>query len=408
MKKTVLLVATFDTKGKEARYLKQCIESKGFNVLTMDAGILGASDMPVDINREEISEHGGIPLAEVIATGDKGKCIINMMRGTEAYCEELFENNRIDGVIGIGGAQGTDIACAGMRILPTGMPKLMVSTVASGKTPFGSFVGTKDITMMHSVADIQGLNFLTRRILDNAAGAICGMLKEFTTLLPEPEGIPVAMSMLGTTTPGALRSKGFLEEKGYEVVTFHQNGTGGIAMEDMIRGGAFKAVLDLALHEIGDRYKGGLHGAIRDDRLQAAGETGIPQIVAPGSINYAVLGPLDSLTPEMRARKLIVHNPNLTLVRLTPDELRGVGELVAEKLNRAKGPTQMFIPLKGFSFPDREGHPHWDPEGNQAFIDALKKNLRSNIPYTELDAHINDPDFIDPVVETFFAMMEGR
>ncbi len=405
MKKTVLLIATFDTKGKEAQYLKQCIESKGLNVLTMDAGILGASDMPVDINREEISERGGMPLTEAIATGDKGKCIINMMRGTEAYCEELFATNRIDGVIGIGGAQGTDIACAGMRILPTGMPKLMVSTVASGKTTFGPFIGTKDITMMHSVADIQGLNFLTRRILDNAAGAICGMLKEFTTLLPEPEGIPVAMSMLGTTTPGALRCKRFLEEKGYEVVTFHQNGTGGIAMEDMIRGGAFKAVLDLALHEIGDRYKGGLHGAIRDDRLEAAGEKGIPQIVAPGSINYAVLGPLDSLSPEMKARKLIVHNPNLTLVRLSTEELRDVGKLVAEKLNRAKGTTHVFIPLKGFSFPDREGHPHWDPEGNRAFIDALKQNLRSDIPLTELNAHINDPDFIDPVVDLFFNIM---
>ncbi len=407
MKKTVLLIATFDTKGKEAQYLKQCIESRGLNVLTLDAGILGASEMPVDIGREEISERGGISLEEAIETGDKGKCIINMMRGTEAYCEELFENNRMDGVIGIGGAQGTDIACAGMRILPTGMPKLMVSTVASGKTPFGPFIGTKDITMMHSVADIQGLNFLTRRILDNAAGAICGMLKEFTTLLPEPEGIPVAMSMLGTTTPGALRCKGFLEEKGYEVVTFHQNGTGGIAMEDMIRGGAFKAVLDLALHEIGDRYKGGLHGAIREDRLEAAGDMGIPQIVAPGSINYAVLGPLDSLSPEMKARKLIVHNPNLTLVRLSTEELQDVGKLVAEKLNRTKGATHVFIPLKGFSFPDREGLPHWDPEGNQAFIDALKQNIRSDIPLTELDAHINDPNFIDPVADAFIAIMDN-
>ena len=407
MKKTVLLIATFDTKGKEAQYLKQCIESRGLNVLTLDAGILGASEMPVDINREEISERGGISLEEVIETGDKGKCIINMMRGTEAYCEELFENNRMDGVIGIGGAQGTDIACAGMRILPTGMPKLMVSTVASGKTLFGPFIGTKDITMMHSVADIQGLNFLTRRILDNAAGAICGMLKEFTTPLPEPEGIPVAMSMLGTTTPGALRCKGFLEARGYEVVTFHQNGTGGIAMEDMIRGGAFKAVLDIALHEIGDRYKDGLHGAIREDRLEAAGDMGIPQIVAPGSINYAVLGPLDTLSPEMKARKLIVHNPNLTLVRLSTEELRDVGKLVAQKLNRAKGTTHVFIPLKGFSFPDREGLPHWDPEGNQAFIDALKQNIRSDIPLTELDAHINDPDFIDPVTDAFIAIMDN-
>jgi uncharacterized protein (UPF0261 family) len=140
--------------------------------------------------------------------------------------------------------------------------------------------------------------------------------------------------------------------------------------------------------------------------LEAAGEKGIPQVVAPGSINYVVLGPLNTLAPEWRSRKLIVHNPNLTLVRLKPDELRGVGKLVAEKLNRAKGSTHVFIPLKGFSYPDRENLPHWDPEGNQAFIDSLKTHLHSSIPVTELDAHINDPEFIDPVVGTFLLMMK--
>ena len=405
MKKTVLLIATFDTKGKEAQYLKQCIESQGLFVLTLDSGILEASEMSTDIDRTEVARRGGIPMADALSTGDKGACILNMMRGVEACCKDLFHENRFQGVIGIGGAQGTDMACAGMRILPTGVPKLMVSTVASGKATFGPFIGTKDITMMHSVADMQGLNFLTKRILENAAGAISGMLKEFSDTLLKPEGIPVALSMLGTTTPGALRCKGLLEEKGYEVVCFHQNGTGGIAMEDMIRDGAFKAVMDLALHEIGDRYKGGLHGAIREDRLEAAVETGVPLIVAPGSVNYVVLGPLDSVPPEMKKRKLIVHNPNLTLVRLSPDELHEVGILVAEKLNRARGATHVFIPLKGFSFPDREGLPHWEPEGNQAFIDALKQNIRSDIPLTELDAHINDPDFIDPVVDQFFKIM---
>jgi len=405
MKKTVLLIATFDTKGKEAQYLKQCIESQGLFVLTLDSGILEASEMSTDIDRTEVARRGGIPMADALSTGDKGACILNMMRGVEACCKDLFHENRFQGVIGIGGAQGTDMACAGMRILPTGVPKLMVSTVASGKATFGPFIGTKDITMMHSVADMQGLNFLTKRILENAAGAISGMLKAFSDTLLKPEGIPVALSMLGTTTPGALRCKGLLEEKGYEVVCFHQNGTGGIAMEDMIRDGAFKAVMDLALHEIGDRYKGGLHGAIREDRLEAAVETGVPLIVAPGSVNYVVLGPLDSVPPEMKKRKLIVHNPNLTLVRLSPDELHEVGILVAEKLNRARGATHVFIPLKGFSFPDREGLPHWEPEGNQAFIDALKQNIRSDIPLTELDAHINDPDFIDPVVDQFFKIM---
>jgi uncharacterized protein (UPF0261 family) len=222
----------------------------------------------------------------------------------------------------------------------------------------------------------------------------------------KPRGIPVALSMLGTTTPGALQVKSILERRGYEVVAFHQNGTGGIAMEEMIREGAFKGVLDLNLHEIGDRFVGGLHSDPRGERLEAAGELGIPQVVAPGSINYAVWGPFPSLSKELKSRKYIIHNPNMTLVRLSPDELRSVGKLTAEKLNRAKGPTRVFIPLRGFSYPDRENLPHWDPQGNRAFIESLKAHLRPSIPLEEIDAHINDPEFIDPVAEAFLSILK--
>ena len=407
MNKTVLLIATFDTKEAEALFLKSRMEARGMRVLTMDTGILAPPKSKVDVDQNRIALRGGISLKEVVAAGDKGKCILNMMRGAEMIARELYEQGKFRGVIGIGGAQGTEIACAAMRQLPVGAPKLAVSTVASGRATFGPFVGTKDITMMHSVADMQGLNFLTKRILENAAGAIYGMMESLEEELMKPESIPVAMSMLGTTTPGALRCKGILESKGFEVVTFHQNGTGGIAMEDMIREGTFRGVLDLNLHEIGDRFVGGLHSSQRDDRLEAAGAKGIPQVVAPGSINYVVLGPLAGLSPEWRSRKLIVHNPSLTLVRLNAEELRDVGRQVAEKLNRAKGPTHLFIPLKGFSYPDRENLPHWDPEGNRSFIDSLKANLHPSVPLTELDAHINDPEFIDPVTKVFLSMMKG-
>jgi uncharacterized protein (UPF0261 family) len=405
MEKKVLLIATFDTKEEEAFFLKKRIEVRGFSVITMDTGILAPPRVPVDIDQQQVALSGGVRLQEIVASGDKGKCILNMIQGARVICKRLYDQGRIHGVVGIGGAQGTEIGCAAMRCLPVGVPRLMVSTVASGQATFGPYVGTKDITMMHSVADMQGLNFLTKRILENAAGAICGMMKDFEENSIRPEGIPVALSMLGTTTPGALHCKKILEGRGFEVVTFHQNGTGGIAMEELIRGEAFRGVLDLNLHEIGDRFVGGLHGAIREDRLEAAGEIGIPQVVAPGSINYVVLGPLYGLAPKWKSRKLIVHNPSLTLVRLSPDELSEVGKLVAEKLNRAKGPTQMFIPLKGFSYPDRENLPHWEPEGNQAFIHSLKTHLDPSVPVTELDAHINDPEFIDPVVETFLSMM---
>ena len=405
MDRTVLLIATFDTKEQEAVFLIKCLQDRGVAVLTMDAGILSPSIIPMDVDQDQVASHGGNSLEDLLVVGDKSACLFNMIRGAEILTAELYEQGRFHGVISIGGGQGTDIGCAAMRCLPTGVPKLMVSTVASGRATFGPFVGTKDITMMHSVADMQGLNFLTRRILKNAAGAICGMVQSDGTADQGPQGIPVALSMLGTTTPGALRAKTLLEDSGFEVVAYHQNGTGGIAMEDMIRGTDFKGVLDLNLHEIGDRYVGGLHGAIRGDRLEAAGDTGIPQFIAPGSINYMVLGPLESLSPEMRDRKLIVHNSYLTLVRLNHEELGGVGKLVAEKLNRARGVTRVFIPLQGYSFPDRHSLPHWDPEGNQVFVEALKADLNPEIPLVELDAHINDPEFIDPVVEEFLSVM---
>jgi len=408
IKKTVLLIATFDTKQQEALFLIRCLQARGVDVLTVDAGILSPAGVRVDVDQYRVAHRGGQSLEELLAAGDKGACVFNMIRGVEILTAELYEQGRFDGVISIGGGQGTDIGCSAMRSLPTGVPKLMVSTVASGQATFGPFVGTRDITLMHSVADMQGLNFLTRRILENAAGAICGMVQGDRVAEAGDQGIPVAMSMLGTTTPGALRAKGVLEGRGFEVVAFHQNGTGGIAMEDMIRGNQFKGVLDLNLHEIGDRYVGGLHGAMRGYRLEAAGEAGIPQFVAPGSINYMVLGPLESLSPEMRARKLIVHNSYLTLVRLNHEELRAVGQVVAEKLNRAVGDTRVFIPLQGYSFPDRQGLPHWDPDGNQVFAEALKADLRGDIPLVELDTHINDPEFIDPVVEEFMAVMKSH
>jgi uncharacterized protein (UPF0261 family) len=408
MNKTILLIATHDTKEEEARFLKSCIEANGFGVLVMDTGILAPPKGKVDISQNEVADRAGTPLQAALARGDKRECTEIMCQGAASLTKALYVQGRIYGVIGIGGAQGTEIASTAMRALPTGVPRLMASTVANGPHQFGFYVGTKDLTIMHTVSDLQGLNFLSKQILQNAAGAICGMVKHFEGRLLKPEGIPVAMSMLGTTTPGALRAKKILEDNGYEVVTFHQNGTGGIAMEDMISEGAFRGVLDLNLHEIGDRYVGGLHGAIRADRLTAAGAIGVPQVVAPGSGNYTVQGSPESLSEDMRRRKHFNYNPHLTLVRLVPAELIEVAKEIATKLNRATGPVKVFIPLKGFSFPDREGLPHWEPAGNRVFIDALKKHLADSIPLVELDAHINDGDFIDPVIDEFITMMAAH
>jgi len=408
---TVLIIATLDTKLDETRYLRSQISGYGIDAIIMDCGVLEESplldDCLVDICSNEVAEAGGDNRKTLVRSGDKAKCIATMIKGVQELTTDLFSQGKFQSIIGIGGAQGTEIGTAAMRVIPFGVPKLMVSTIANGLTTFGPYVGTKDIMIMHSVSDLQGLNYLTKRILDNAAAAIAGMTIAFIKEdLPTVVGIPVAMSMLGTTTPGALYAKELLEKAGFQVVAFHQNGTGGIAMEDMIRNGFFKGVLDINLHEIGDLVGGGLHRAIREYRLESAGMMGLPQVVAPGSINYAVWGTLSTLTPAQRERKHIVHNQNLTLVRLTAQELINAGQMTAQKLNRAKGPVHIFIPLRGFSFPDREGLPHWEPEGNQIFIDSLKNNLDRRISLEELDAHINDQAFIRPVVERFLNLMK--
>ena len=402
VKSTILIVATLDTKKFEAQFVREQVEHLGCEAIVMDVGILGDVEPDVAIDRLSVAKSGGANLPALVAAGDKGACIRTMIRGAETTAEKLFADGRFQGVIGIGGAQGTDIGTAAMRALPFGVPKFMVSTVACGQATFGPYVGTKDIVMMHSVADIQGLNPITRSVLSRAAAAIVAMVetgrRDVSSQMDRARSLAIGVSMLGTTTPGALRAKEMLERHGLEFVAFHQNGTGGIAMEEMIREGAFRAVLDLNLHEIGDRFFGGLHGAITDGRLETAAELGVPQVIAPGSINYTVQGPFATLPDEIKRRKHIVHNTNLTLVRLLPDEMREVGRITAEKINRCTGPVHVFIPRAGFCYPDREGGPLWEPEGNQAFIESLRAGLRADVPYDEIDAHINDSQFIDPAV----------
>lgn len=410
MKSTILIVATLDTKKSEAQFVREQVERLGCEAIVMDVGILGDVEPDVAIDRLSVARSGGADLAALVAAGDKGDCIRVMICGAENSARKLFADGRFQGVIGIGGAQGTDIGTAAMRALPFGVPKFMVSTVACGQATFGPYVGTKDIVMMHSVADIQGLNPITRSVLGRAAAAVVAMVetgkRDVLSRTDQAHSRAIGVSMLGTTTPGALRAKEILERRGLEFVAFHQNGTGGIAMEEMIREGAFRAVLDLNLHEIGDRFFGGLHGAITDGRLETAAELGVPQVIAPGSINYTVQGPFATLPDELKRRKHIVHNPNLTLVRLSPDEMREVGRITAEKINRCTGPVHVFIPLAGFCFPDREGGPLWEPEGNGAFIESLRAGLRADIPYDEVDAHINDAQFIDPAVAELMVLAQ--
>lgn len=403
--KTILIIGTLDTKKKEILFVKKLIKKRGFNVLIMNTGVLVSSD-----NTRSHTTASKITnvASEYSAEAKKEKYISEVIKKGKILINSFYDDGKIDGVLGIGGGTGTFVGTAIMQVLPRGFPKLMVSTIASGTTQCGLLVGTNDITLMHSIVDLQGINFFTARILSNAVGATCGMIKAYCEEKIEDynKGKIIALSMMGTTTIGALRAKKTLEENGFQVISFHQNGTGGITMEEMIEEGIFKGVFDLSLHEIGGRELGGLHGAVKPIRLEMAGKKGIPQVVAPGCLVYYVAGPVDSLSPETRERKYFVHSPQLTLVRATPQELAHIGKVVAKKLNLAKGPLKVFIPLKGFCAPDKEGLVLFDPEGNTAFINSLKKNLDKHVSIVEVNAHINDSEFIDLATEEFIKMMK--
>jgi len=395
--KAILIIATLDTKGPETQYLKDLIQRSGFKALVMDTGILGAPAFEPNLSRDEVAKAGGTQIEELIRNREKGRAIQAMAEGSKKIVQQLYREGKIAGIVGLGGAQGTEIGTSAMRALPVGVPKLMVSTVASGYAQFGTYVGTKDLLMMHSVVDILGLNVFSRTILSNAAGAMMGMV-ERRAKIEQPEKKQIGMTIYGTTTPGCMVAKAYLESKDLEVVAFHPNGTGGKAMEEMVEEGILNGVLDMTTHELIDELVGGLHRA-GPNRLEGAGRKGIPQVVVPGSIDFIVTGPASSLPPEYRKRKYIAHNPSMTLVRTSSEEMKTVGKIMASKLNEARGPTIVMIPLRGFSYPNRKGEALYDEEGNQAFMKTLKRDLKG-VKVIEIDAHINDPEFANEAAQT--------
>ena len=390
-KKIVGIIATLDTKGEEVDYLKKRILTAGGNVVVIDSGTGGVPQCGGgDISREMIAEHAGFTCEEIAAKG-RGEAAEIVCIGLRLIVRDLYQKGAIHALLSIGGGDGALLASAAMRELPLGVPKLIVSPIAQGQEQFGPYVGSSDVMIMHSVIDILGINQISQNIYDTAVGAVLGMID-----LDKPRktisGKLIATTMYGTTTPAVMHAKNLLETKGYEVIVFHPNGTGGRAMEKMVARGAFCGVLDMTTHEIADYLFGGLHAG-REDRLEAAGERGLPQLVAPGAVDFLIKGPLDTLTTEMVKRQHYFFNAALTLVRSSPEEMAEVGEAMAQKLNRSKGPTTLMIPLKGFSMYAREGLQLHDPEGDQAFISSVKNKLDDKITVLEVDAHINDPAF---------------
>jgi uncharacterized protein (UPF0261 family) len=396
MPKPIAIIGTLDTKGHEVAHLRDLVRARGLRTWVIDPGVLGEAAVPADFGREEVARAGGAELRDLVAAGDKGRAIQAMIDGTRAIVARLYAEGRLGGVLAVGGGQGTAIGTAAMQALPIGVPKVMVSTIASGRNVFEPYVGTSDVMLMHSVADILGLNSVTRKVFRNAAAAVAAMV-EGADEFEESGRTVLGATMLGLTTPCVLHAKELLEALGYELVTFHPNGTGGRCLERLIDEGLIRGVLDVSTQELAGEVCGGLFDA-GPARLTAAGRQAIPQVVAPGGTDYVVLGPLSSLTPEQRRRPLIVHNPNITLVRTNPQEMAAIGRLMALRLNAARGPAAVLVPQGGFSYSDRPGHPFYDPEADAALIEALDGGLEAHVELVMVNAHVNDAAFAREVV----------
>lgn len=401
MSKTILIIGTLDTKGREYAYVRDLLRNRGHETLMMDVGVMGKPVFGPDITAATVAEAGGGTLKGLQEKGDRGEALTVMARGARALTTQLHGEGKIDGVISLGGSGGTSIATAAMQALPVGFPKVMVSTMASGDV--GPYVGVKDITMMYSVVDVAGLNRISRRIFANAVGAICGIVEQE---MPAAEDKPlIAATMFGVTTPCVTRVREKLEEAGYEVLVFHATGSGGRAMEALIEGGFITGVADITTTEWCDELVGGVLSA-GPHRLEAAAKVDAPQVVSLGALDMVNFGPLDTVPEKFKNRNLYVHNPTVTLMRTTPEECAQLGKIIASKLNQATGPTALFVPLKGVSMIDAEGQPFYDPEADAALFQALREHIdREKVELIELDMHINDPQFADAMAARLLDML---
>jgi uncharacterized protein (UPF0261 family) len=387
----VALLGTLDTKGLEYAYVRARVQADGCEVILIDAGVRGGPLVGPDVTRDAVAKAAGTEVAALAAAGDRNAAIETMARGATVIVLDLYKQGRLHGILGLGGAGGSVLATRAMQALPVGVPKLMVSTLAAGDTR--PYVGQVDITMMYSVVDISGINRISEHILSNAAAAIAGMARAYAGFQPSGASKPlIGATMFGVTTPCVTEARQALEACGYEVIVFHATGTGGKSLENLISAGFFAGVLDVTTTELADELVGGVLSA-GPDRLEAAGRLGIPQVVSLGALDMVNFGPAESVPDRFKGRRFHQHNTTVTLMRTTPDECAELGRIIARKLNEAKGPVSVFIPLKGISMIAVEGKSFHDPAADRALIDNLKAGLRSNVEVIEMDVDINDPRF---------------
>ena len=392
-----------DTKGEEHGFVAELIRERGHTSLVIDVGTLEPPKLQPDITREEVARAAGADLVALVARRDRGEAVAAMSKGAPEILSMLLKKKMIDGVISLGGGGGTSICTAGMRALPIGFPKLMVSTLASGNT--AQYVGVKDIIMFPSIVDVAGLNRISRPILTRAAGAICGMVEASPKAGPDKPVI--VASQFGNTTQCVNHARQLLEKEGYEVLVFHATGTGGRTMESLIEAGLVTGVLDITTTEWADELVGGILGA-GPARLEAAAKHGVPAIVTPGCLDMVNFGPPETVPAKFAGRRFYQHNPQVTLMRTTPEECQRLGEILAEKVNGSKAPVTVLIPLRGISVISAAGQAFHDPAADAALFAALKANLRQDIPVRELDCNINDTPFAQACVEELLKNVMSR
>jgi uncharacterized protein (UPF0261 family) len=413
MTDTILLIGTLDTKGREIAYVRDRLIEHGMKTLVLDSGILGEPlDIVPDIPREQVARASGSTIEWLRNAGSRGAAVEEMKKGVRRVALELLAKGRLQGVICLGGAEGAVLGAAAMKALPIGVPKIIVTPIASGRRHFGTLMGTRDIMVVHSVVDILGINPISKVIFDNVAAAMAGMAKSHPAVVgKQPGGASAqkyaAITMLGNTTKAVMDIKDRLAEHGIEAVIFHSNGVGGPAMEELAEAGMFVGVVDFTTDELSDQLVGGFHQG-GELRLERVGALGLPQIVVPGCIDFTVHGPRDEVPTRLKGRPAYYHNPEFTLVRLTRDEMREVGHIMARKLSKAKGSLKVVVPMRGLSIPNAPGGAFWDPEADLAFLQALMLELRQDIPVVTVEAHINDPVFSERVADEFLKLVGAK